>query len=87
MFPDSYNYLRQELYDNWSSQESLIPNLWQRVGYYMAFDMAAFIEEMNTALDGCLRVMPVAKTDEEFCDLVCLAFLTELRKRRGELNP
>jgi hypothetical protein len=87
MFPESYNQLRKEMFTYWNNDQCSIPNLWNRVSYYMAFDMHAFIEEMNTVLGGVLRLTVVVEGDEKFCDLVCSTFLKELRKRRGELNP
>lgn len=87
MFPESYNELRKELMTFWDSPDSKIPHLWKWVGWYMAFDMVEFIERMQDKLDHPIKVIPLTKDDTVRTDIVCTAFLTELRKRRGELNP
>jgi hypothetical protein len=82
MFPESYNELRKELYTHW-------PELWNdpRGGWAMAFDAELFVEFMNSKLDGVYKVRPATNNDELAIDYICKTFLTELRKRRGELNP
>lgn len=82
MFPESYNELRKELVNNW-------PDLWSdpRCGWAMAFDADLFVEFMNTKLDGVYKVVLATREDELRIDHVCKIFLTELRRRRGELNP
>lgn len=85
MFPDSYNELRKELVNNW-------PELWKdpRCGWAMAFDAPMFTEFMNSKLDGVLKIVTVGGAiwdDKDNCNRVCHIFLTELRKRRGEVNP
>jgi len=82
MFPESFNELRKELCLHW-------PDLWvdPKCGWAMAFDMAMFIEFMNSKLGMPLRISVVVENDEKFCDLVCTTFLTTLRKKRGEMNP
>lgn len=70
MFPESYNELRKELYEHW-------PNLWQVVGWPMAFAANIFVENMNEALD--LRVM----LDSDKVDAICTEYLQELWKKRG----
>ena len=69
-FPDSFNALRVELHDNW-------PNLWSKVGFFMAFDAITFIEQMDAALD--------TKTtfDSEKVDAICKKYLNLLRNKRG----
>ncbi len=70
MFPESYNALRRELHENW-------PNLFQTVGYFMAFDSVRFIELMDAALD--------TKTtfDSQKVDAICKKYLNLLRNKRG----
>lgn len=70
MFPDSYNYLRTELNDNW-------PKLFAHVGYAMAFDAVRFIELMDDALD--------TKTgfDSAKVDAICKKYIDLLRNKRG----
>ena len=87
MFPESYNLLRKELYEFWQTANSKIPFLYQHVSWYMAFDMVEFIDRMQDKLDHPIKVVPLTKDDVVHIDLVCTIFLTELRKRRGEVNP
>ena len=70
MFPESYNALRKELVENW-------PNLWNTVGYWMAFDAIRFIELMDYALD--------VKTtwDSAKVGAICHRYWNELRAKRG----
>ena len=70
--PESYNQLRKELHDSW-------PDLWKRVQWFMAFDWALFIENMNMTLD--LRVP--FETD---VDLVCKIYLKTLQQLRRRLH-
>lgn len=70
MFPESYNMLRQELYEHW-------PNLWRVVGWPMAFAANVFVENMNEALD--LRVV----LDSSKVDAICTEYLQALWKKRG----
>lgn len=81
-FPESYNELRKELVKFW-------PELWEqrRCQWAMAFDADIFIEFMNEKLDGVYNVAIVTNDDHLRMDHICTIFLTELRKRRGELNP
>lgn len=70
MFPESYNALRLELYENY-------PNLWNVVGYAMAFDAIRFIELMDAALD--------LKTtwDSAKVGAICHRYWNCLRMKRG----
>lgn len=70
MFPESFNALRRELYENW-------PNLWLAVGYFMAMDASRFIELMDAALD--------TKTtfDTAKVDAISKKYLNLLRAKRG----
>jgi hypothetical protein len=70
MFPESYNALRRELHENW-------PQLFQQVGWCMAFDAMTFIEMMDFALD--------TKTtfDSAKVQAICLKYLNLLRAKRG----
>lgn len=70
LFPESYNQLRKELYENW-------PTLWKLVGWPMAFAANVFVETMNEALD--LRVI----LDSDRVDAICTEYLQALRKKRG----
>jgi hypothetical protein len=72
-FPDSYNALRKELFENW-------PNLWELVGWPMAFDGAMFVELMDDALD--------TKTtfDTHKVDSLCKKYMDLLYIKRG-LTP
>lgn len=72
-FPDSYNALRLELYEQW-------PELWPLVGYYMAFDGPMFVEAMNAGLEVKVQF------DTSKIDAICSFYLNELRKKRG-LKP
>ena len=69
-FPESYNALRIELYENW-------PELWKLVGWPMAFDAVKFCEFMDAALD--------TKTtfDTHTVDGICKKYLDLLRAKRG----
>lgn len=69
-FPESYNQLRKEIFENW-------PNLWAVVGYRMAFIAEEFVENMNAALDMNLVL------DSEKVDAICTAYLEALWKLRG----
>lgn len=82
MFPESYTELRKELTTHW-------PDLWKdpRCQWAMAFDAPMFVEFMNSKLDGVYNVAIRTSDDETRIDYICTTFLTELRKRRGELNP
>ena len=70
LFPESFNALRRELHDYW-------PNLWQQVGFVMAFDAVVFIELMDAALD--------TKTtfDSDKVDGICKKYIDLLRNKRG----
>jgi hypothetical protein len=70
LFPESYNALRIELSSCW-------PNLWQQVGWAMAFDSVRFIELMDAALD--------TKTtfDSAKVAAICHKYLNLLRNKRG----
>ena len=70
LFPESYNALRVELNDNWSE-------LWNKVGWCMAFDAIHFVELMDAALD--------AKTtfDSDKVEAICHKYLNLLRAKRG----
>lgn len=70
LFPESYNALRIELHSYWR-------NLFERVGYCMAFDAPTFIEMMDAALD--------TKTtfDSDKVEAICLKYLNLLRNKRG----
>ena len=69
-FPESYNALRIELFQNW-------PNLWQAVGYVMAYDGPVFCELMDAALD--------TKTTFDTATVggICAKYLDLLRNKRG----
>ena len=70
MFPESYNALRRELYENW-------PQLFAAVGGPMALDAVHFIELMDAALD--------TKTtfDSAKVASISLKYLNLLRNKRG----
>lgn len=70
MFPESYNALRTELFNNW-------PSLWKTVGWPMAFDAITFVEMMDAALD--------TKTtfDSDKVSSICHKYLNLLRNKRG----
>lgn len=70
LFPESYNALRVELYSNWR-------NLYEQVGWCMAFDAITFVEMMDAALD--------TKTtfDSDKVESICLKYLNLLRAKRG----
>jgi hypothetical protein len=70
MFPESYNALRRELYEQW-------PELWPLVGWAMAHKSEEFVTMMNAGLQ--VRVQfDSAKVDE-----ICQIYLDLLRKKRG----
>lgn len=71
MFPESYNELRRELYNNWQD------SIWPQVSWAMAFAANLFVERMNEFLD--LKV----QLDSDRVDYICTVYLNELRKRRG----
>lgn len=70
LFPESFNALRVELYENW-------PKLFQAVGHAMVFDAIRFIEEMDSALD-CKTTF-----DSDKVDAICSKYLNLLRNKRG----
>ena len=70
MFPESYNALRRELFENW-------PSLFQTVGHAMAFDAIRFIELMDAALD-TKTTFDTAKVDS-----ISKKYLNLLRNKRG----
>lgn len=70
MFPESYNVLRAELYNNW-------PELWKLAGWAMAHDSPRFIEVMNAGLD--LEVV----LDSSRVDSICTEYLQALWKKRN----
>jgi len=69
-FPDEFNELRKELSTNF-------PALFQRVGWFMAWDREQFMEAMNKALD--LRIP--FDTDNV---TVCKTYLMHLRRKGTE---
>lgn len=88
MFPESYNELRKELTTHWSHDKNKKPYWgdWQ-CGWAMAFDAEEFISYMNRHLGNPFNVLVATRDDELAIGHICKIFLTELRKRRGELNP
>lgn len=70
MFPESYNALRREIYENW-------PTLWALVSWRMANKAEEFIEHMNEATD--LNIV----FDTEKVEWICDQYLTKLRRMRG----
>lgn len=70
LFPESYNALRKEIYEEW-------PGLWPLVGWSMAFDGPQFVETMNTALETKIQF------DSHKVDAMCIFFLNQLRAARG----
>ena len=70
LYPESFNQLRKVL-------ERDHEDLWAKVGYYMAFDQAEFIELMNAEL--LCFVLP-----EDGIDANCQKFLKELATRKGK---
>ncbi len=70
MFPESYNQLRKELHDNW-------PELWNQVGYDMAFNGPSFVEKMDGALG------TITQFDSDNVAGMCARYLDELRVKRG----
>lgn len=77
LFPESYNNLRMELYDNWRD------TIWKDVQWAMAFDAEMFVEKMNMHTKGAYRITAVTRDKELEIDHICTCFLTELRKMRG----
>lgn len=72
-FPEPYNALRIELYENW-------PKLWEVVGYVMAYDGPVFVELMDAALDTRTTF------DTATVGGICAKYLDLLRAKRG-LSP
>lgn len=70
MFPEEYLALRRELSENH-------PELWQAVGYYMAFNGPMFVFTMNAILDMKLQF------DTDKVAAICKEYLNRLRKHRG----
>lgn len=70
LFPESYNALRRELYENW-------PVLWASVQYQMAYRAEEFMEKMNHFCD--LKLV----LDSDKVGWICDQYLTALRKKRG----
>lgn len=70
LFPESYNALRQELYEHW-------PTVWAGVGWPMAFAANIFVERMNEVCD--LRIT----LDSDRVDAICSAYLQKLWQMRG----
>mgnify|MGYP000166513738 CR=1 FL=1 len=73
MFPESYNALRRELYEQW-------PELWPLAGWAMAHKPEDFAAIMNAGLE--VRV----QFDSGKVDEICQIYLDLLRKKRG-LGP
>lgn len=73
MFPESYNQLRREMFENWQT------SLWPQVSWCMAYAANLFVERMNEFLD--LKV----QLDSDRVDYICTVYLNELRKRRKAL--
>lgn len=71
MFPESYNALRRELFENWQL------DIWPYVSWSMAFAANIFVERMNEVLD--LRVV----LDSDKVDAICVEYLNALRAKRG----
>lgn len=69
-FPPHYNYLRQELYENWQP-------LWALVGYRMFARHEEFVEWMNEATN--LKLV----LDSQAVDWLCEQYLKRLRAMRG----
>lgn len=69
-FPESYNALRKELYENW-------PAVWETVGWSMAFESTTFVELMDYIL--------LTKTtfDTNKVSAICHKYLNLLRAKRG----
>jgi hypothetical protein len=70
MFPESYNALRREIFENW-------PNLWVAVSWAMANRAEYFVEQMNDALDLKLQF------DTGKVASICHTYLNALRNKRG----
>jgi hypothetical protein len=70
MFPESFNALRKEMYENW-------PNLFREVGHCMAFNAIEFVEAMDAALDTRTTF------DSDKVDAICQKYLDLLRNKRG----
>lgn len=73
MFPESYNALRKELYEEW-------PEIWQLVGWVMGNNGPEFVSRMNAGLQMNLQF------DTNKVDSICKTYLNRLRKQRG-LGP
>lgn len=73
MFPESYNALRKELYEQW-------PEIWQLVGWVMGNNGPEFVSRMNEGLQMNLQF------DTNKVDSICKTYLNRLRKQRG-LGP
>lgn len=69
-FPPHYNYLRQELFENWQP-------LWALVGFRMFARHEEFIEWMNEATN--LKLV----LDSQAVDWTCEQYLKRLRNMRG----
>lgn len=73
LFPDSFNALRKELYENWRE------SIWPRVSYAMVWDKQVFMDVMNE-VTGCLC------PDILDLDTMSKTYLDALRMKRG-LSP
>lgn len=71
MFPESYNALRRELYENWQD------TLWPKVAWRMAYKAEEFVEQMNAELNMTIVF------DTEKVAWICEQYLSALRKKRG----
>jgi hypothetical protein len=72
-FPESFNALRKELYENW-------PKLWAVVGWRMANRAEEFVEGMNAALD--IAVM----FDTEKVDFISRTFYDSIKGKPAVLD-
>lgn len=72
-FPESYNALRKELYEQW-------PEIWPIVGWVMGNNGPEFVSRMNEGLQMNLQF------DTNKVDSICKTYLNRLRKQRG-LGP
>lgn len=96
MFPESYNQLRIELETHWNPRKTgehphhklaeVRWHFWQ-CGWAMAWEAETFVQYMQEKLGAPLKIIPNTRDDGLRVDVFCKAFLTELRKRRGEPNP
>lgn len=73
MFPESYNALRRELYEEW-------PEIWPLVGWYMANNAQMFVNLMNEGTGLKLQF------DTSKVESICLTYLNFLRNKRGVSN-